>query len=626
MTLLLRPSSPPRLGWFLATGLLLFFLLGSCSSAPRPAAAQRNWRADKLDALLGLADSKPAEAIDQALFLLGSPDPEGLDGRALAGVVDRAGARLAETLKNAEAGSDPGVGLPAAQSLAALARSDRALALLSASTAEVAKGAGRAAEGLLLAEAEGAWKAGNPSLGNALVAQALEPPLQPDGSLDAALAPWAARAKGTGSSSLAALIAAARPGAAEAAPGPDAVSRLDPALVARLEPAVITVRVDRGIKVEQGLGSPDRVLGSGFFIDPRGYLVTNYHVISSEVDPEYEGYSRVTIKPSGDPESRIPAKVIGWDPLLDLALLKAEMPAPASFVLDPQPAPPQGASIYALGSPLGLESTITSGIVSATGRDFLQWGDVIQIDAALNPGNSGGPLLDASGKVRGVVFAGMPSYQGLNFAVSASWLLRALPALYRGGKVEHPWLGYILDDAPKGQVGLPLRYRSPSVPPSIGEGDSILAVDGRPLSRVTELQDALLGREPGSLLSLLVRDAQGRERVVLRALGSRPEHPLDEAIAQDTRENLFPALMGMDVTRVPGGIFGAESFSVSKVRPGSVADEAGLSEGDPFALYGFIVRPKERAALLQIHVKKRKAGFLESIIQIPLPLDISNFV
>jgi len=546
-----------------------------------------------------------------------------------------AGDSLLSDLKKAESAGDVEGELSASQSLRTLGGSADVLGLLSPATAAVAKGGTPGSGALLLGLADAAWKDSNKSLANALVSEALDSLEASTPDLGTLLAPWRQRSGETGATSLAARIDAIAGPSSGSADGSDAgmaaarstdMSRLDPALVAKIEPAVITVRVDRGIKIEQGMGSPDRVLGSGFFIDPRGYLITNYHVISSEVDPEYEGYSRVTVKPAGDPDIRIPAKVIGWDPLLDLALLKAEMTPPYSFVLDPAPAQPQGASIYALGSPLGLESTITAGIVSATGRDFLQWGDVIQIDAPLNPGNSGGPLLDASGKVTGVVFAGVPGYQGLNFAIPTSWLLQILPALYRGGKLEHPWLGYIVDDATDGGTGLSVRYKSPSVPPSIQEGDVILSMDGHPLKRVVDLQSLLLDRRPGELVNLQVKDAAGAVRTVLRALGTRPEHPLDDAMAIDTHDRLFPALMGMDVVRVPGGIFGAESYSITKVRSGSIADEAGLSEGDPFSLYAMIVRPKERAAVLQIHVMKRKAGFLESMIQIPVPLDIPDFV
>ena len=616
----------------LAKAFSIAAMLAGCASAPAASTPVPNWQNVKIDSLRTLADSSPAAAIDQALFLLEAPPGQAEVNRsALAAVITKAGDTLARRYAAARKAGDAASGLSALRSLGALASVPEALGLLSPEARGVAQGVAASAgldEGTLLLDQAGlAWKQSNQSLANALVAEALNAFAAGNPQAKELLAPWRDRAEKAGSTSLVARIDG-HEGSVDASvqASPPASERLDPALVAKIEPGVITVRVDRGIRVEQGMGSPDRVLGSGFFIDPRGYLITNYHVISSEVDPEYNGYSRVTIKPADNPDARIPAKVIGWDPILDLALLKAEMTPPYSFVLDPAPALEQGATIYALGSPLGLESTITSGIVSATGRNFLQWGTVIQVDAALNPGNSGGPLLDAAGKVSGIVFAGVPGYQGLNFAIPGTWLMRALPSLYAGGKVAHPWLGYVLDDAENGGTGLSVRYRSPSVLPSVREGDTILSIDGKALKKVTDLQAILLERHPGDLVRLRVRDAKGKERVVLRALGTRPEHPLDDAIAQDTHERIFPALMGMDVTRIPGGVFDGDSYSVSKVRPGSVADEAGLSEGDPFTLYALIVHPKDRAALVQIHIKKRKAGFLESIIQIPIPLDIPNFV
>lgn len=597
--------------------------LFSCASAP-PSSPAPDWKITKIDSLQALSKDKPAEAIDQALYLLARPEGGSeVDRKSLEMIVASASERLASPLL--AQGDDLEAAIVAAESLKALSYSPEAMALLPPAVADLARTADVAERRALLAKAEEAWKHSNRSLADALLSRAI--PAEPAGaaSLRDLFEPWLARMTDSSQASLATRLAAAL-GQVPAQSAESGGARLDPAVVAAIEPAVITVRVDRGIKIEQGLGSPDRVLGSGFFIDPNGYLITNYHVIQSEVDPSYEGYSRVTVKPAGDPDTRYPAKVVGWDPLLDLALLKAEMTPPRVFVLAPSPAPPQGAAIYALGSPLGLESTITAGIVSATGRKVLQWGDVIQIDAPLNPGNSGGPLLDAAGNVRGVVFASISGYQGLNFAITATWLLDALPSLYRGGEVAHPWLGYILDDAPKGGTGLSLRYRSPAVPPSVHEGETILAANGHSLERVADLQALLLNLKPGELVSLRVRDQAGRERTVLRALGSRPEHPLDEAIAKDTRDRIFPALLGMDVARIPGGIFGEESYSITKVRAGSIADEAGLSEGDPFTLYGLALHEHDRAAILQIHVKKRKAGFLESIIQIPVPLDIPDFV
>ena len=172
------------------------------------------------------------------------------------------------------------------------------------------------------------------------------------------------------------------------------------------------MRVDRGIKGENALGYADRVIGSGFFIDDKGHFVTNYHVIESEVDTSYEGYSRVYVKLYKDSATRIPAKVIGYDKALDLALLKTEAIPPYVFSLGSSADLDVGDAIYAIGSPLGLENTITSGIVSAKDRYLFSIAQVMQIDAAVNSGNSGGPIIDKNGNVKAVVFAGIMEYEG----------------------------------------------------------------------------------------------------------------------------------------------------------------------------------------------------------------------
>ena len=130
------------------------------------------------------------------------------------------------------------------------------------------------------------------------------------------------------------------------------------------------------------------MIGSGFFIDANGYLITNYHVIQSEVDPEYEGFSRVYIKRAENPTVRIPAKVVGWDATFDLALLKMEINPEVYFQLGSAEDLNIGSRIYAIGSPAGLEQTLTSGIVSAQNRRLLSLGSVLQIDAPVNHGSS----------------------------------------------------------------------------------------------------------------------------------------------------------------------------------------------------------------------------------------------
>lgn len=398
----------------------------------------------------------------------------------------------------------------------------------------------------------------------------------------------------------------------------------------RMKKGVVTIRVDRGIKIEQGIGIPDRVLGTGFYIDPAGYILTNYHVIESEVDPSYEGFSRLSIRPSDSPEDRIPAKVIGWDKLLDIALLKTELRPEFFFSLEGASALLKtGDKIYALGSPVGLENTLTSGIVSATGRRFLSTGEVLQVDAALNPGNSGGPLLDDSGRVVGIVFAGLPGYQGLNFAIPSSWILEVLPSLFEGGAYSRGWLGLGVFSGNRsessGREELNVLYRQSGVGQAIKPGDILEAIDGVRITKIEEAQMLLLRHYPGEIVNMFViRD--GRLVSLFRSLTPRPDSPLEIAVKNDRKETLFPILFGMEVLTLPVGIFEPEAFTITKILPGSIADETGLSENDPFELKQFLVDSENRVILLRIHVKKRKNGFLDSIIQLPAGLDSPDFI
>ncbi|MDR2608618.1 MAG: S1C family serine protease, partial [Treponema sp.] len=134
---------------------------------------------------------------------------------------------------------------------------------------------------------------------------------------------------------------------------------------------VATILIDRGMRIERGRGVPDRMLGSAFFVDASGLLITNYHVIESEVDPSYEGISRMYIRMGDASSPRIPAKVIGWDKAMDLALIKADLKPEYVFSVVDRITPVVGETIYAIGSPVGLEKTVTQGIVSALGRRFL---------------------------------------------------------------------------------------------------------------------------------------------------------------------------------------------------------------------------------------------------------------
>lgn len=398
---------------------------------------------------------------------------------------------------------------------------------------------------------------------------------------------------------------------------------------AQMLAGTVTVWVNRGIRLEQGVGVPDRVIGSGFFVDPRGYLLTNYHVISSEVDPEYEGFSRLFIKLPGRPDQRIPARVIGFDRIFDLALLKVEIDPAYVFSLSDTRELTPGEQVFALGSPGGLDSTVTSGIVSAPGRRFLQMGEAVQVDVPINPGNSGGPLVLPDGQVAGVVFAGIEQFEGVNFAIPSYWIRHFFTRLYEEGEVLHPWLGIAVSEVDDGLQVVYVAPDSPAAHAGITVGETLVGIDGQEIGSITGAQDAIMARQPGTLVSSvwMERNVDGGVSTARRliALDERPFSPVEEALERQPIERLFPVLYGMDVDAISAAPWGPD-YVITEVLPGSIADESSLSVDDPFALRNWRVDRDLRAAFIQIVIKKRKAGFLESGVQLGAFLETDTFL
>lgn len=276
--------------------------------------------------------------------------------------------------------------------------------------------------------------------------------------------------------------------------------------VRKMMKGTVTVWVDRGMTIEKGLGRADRMIGSGFFIDANGYLITNYHVIQSEVDPEYEGFSRVYIKRAENPTVRIPAKVVGWDTTFDLALLKTEINPEVYFQLGSSEDLNIGSRIYAIGSPAGLEQTLTSGIVSAQNRRLLSLGSVLQIDAPVNHGSSGGPIIDEAGRVQAIVFAGLERNEGLNFAIPVELLRLILPQLYAGGETVHAWMscyGVSVKESPQQAAGTELVYAVPGSSASvIPAGAVITHLNGRAVPCLEALQVELMRLSAGTIVKV----------------------------------------------------------------------------------------------------------------------------
>lgn len=387
----------------------------------------------------------------------------------------------------------------------------------------------------------------------------------------------------------------------------------------------VTVWVNRGIKIENGIGIPDRGIGSGFFIDRNGHILTNYHVISSEVDPEYEGFSRLFVKLSEDSEERIPAKVIGWDKELDLALLKTEVEPDYLFSFSREYNPVPGDKIFAIGSPGGLKNTMTSGTVSSLSRQLQTLGDSLQIDVPINPGNSGGPLLNSSGEVLGVIFAGIEQFEGVNFAIPVSDVKEILPELYRGGDVEHSFLGCALYERSGRLEVLYVTPGSPADQIGLMKDDIIETINGESFSKITEIQRFLLRSEPGEL----IRINWHRDEGILSAVASldkRPEYPMEQALARDAFENLLVPFFGMEVERIAGRGDKNISYNISDVLPGTTADEAGISVGDSLLMRKWEADLENKIVIIQIIMKTRKAGFIESAVQIATYLAKGFFI
>ena len=284
--------------------------------------------------------------------------------------------------------------------------------------------------------------------------------------------------------------------------------------------------------------------GSGFFIDDEGHILTNNHVVENATDVTiitYEGKATS-------------AKVIGTDKQNDLALLKVEnngMSDVHPLTLGDSDKIKPGHMAIALGSPYGLDGSITVGVISGIGRSLSSTDnraivDVIQTDAAINPGNSGGPLLNSSGEVIGINTAIEANATSIGFAVPVNTARSLLPSLKQGGEIKNAWLGIqgipvdsemaatldlpvdsgvyivgVIPDSPAGKAGLMESGVNSQQQPTRG-GDIIVAIDDTPVTRVEDIVNYLNGKQPGDKITLdMYRDNEEIEVIV--ELGEWPE-------------------------------------------------------------------------------------------------------
>jgi serine protease Do len=275
----------------------------------------------------------------------------------------------------------------------------------------------------------------------------------------------------------------------------------------------------------RGGGQPVHGTGSGFIVSPDGVILTNAHVVRDA--------SEVTVKLQDRREYR--AKVLGSDPKTDVAVLKIDAKNLPSVPVGNTRNLQVGEWVLAIGSPYGLESTVTAGVVSAKGRNIDQNGvQFIQTDVAVNPGNSGGPLFNTRGEVVGInsqIFSQTGGYQGLSFAIPIDVAVRIKDQIVATGKVQHAKLGVELGDvnqgladsfrleSPDGAVIANVERGSAADKAGLKAGDVIRRVNGQPIVSAGDLSALVSVARPGDKVTLdIVRD--GKPQHLTAALGN----------------------------------------------------------------------------------------------------------
>jgi len=259
--------------------------------------------------------------------------------------------------------------------------------------------------------------------------------------------------------------------------------------------------------------------GSGFIIDPAGFIVTNNHVVRSAT----------AIAVSLSDGTELPGRLVGADDLTDLALLKIEPPRslPVAHWGDSRSLEP-GDWVIAAGNPFGLGGTVTAGILSARGRDIGAgpYDDFLQIDASINPGNSGGPVFNQRGEVVGVntaIVSPSGGSVGIGFAVPSEIAQRIVGELRNQGRIARGWLGVSVRDGDvrQGVLVEAVEPGSPAARAGLRAGDVVLAVNGDRTDSSRSLVRSVAGIPPGRTVRLSYQ-RQGRPREISVEVGQRP--------------------------------------------------------------------------------------------------------
>ncbi len=347
-------------------------------------------------------------------------------------------------------------------------------------------------------------------------------------------------------------------------------------------------------------GPPGMSAGSGVLISPEGYIVTNNHVV--------EDASKIMVTTFSGKE--YPGKIIGTDPKTDLAVIKIDGEnLPFVSWSDPESLK-VGNIVLAVGSPFGLKSSVTMGIISALGRGnvgITEYEDFIQTDAPINPGNSGGPLINMKGEIVGIntaIFSRTGGSEGIGFAIPVDIVKDIATSLIQNGRVVRGWMGIAIQEMtpalaksfklPETQTGGVLisevHENGPSAKGGLKRGDVILEYRGEKLKDVNHLRHLVARTRVGDAVKIVVlRD--GAEKSLTVQVGERPS---DDLLARNggstpppQMDKLDNVLSGLTVEALTAELKSqlklpeqTSGVVVKEVKPGSAAEAAGLQQGD----------------------------------------------
>jgi serine protease Do len=371
-------------------------------------------------------------------------------------------------------------------------------------------------------------------------------------------------------------------------------------IVRKVKPAVVKVVSESIVErrpffgddfFEQFFNMPQRQQkrsgeGSGFFISADGYILTNNHVVKDAVK----------VKILNVDKEEFTAKIIGTDPKTDLALLKINVSNVPYVNLGDSSSVEVGEWVLAIGNPFGQVSTVTAGIISAKGRQLglAQYEDFLQTDAAINMGNSGGPLINMKGEAIGINSTILTPSQGnigIGFAIPANMAKKVVSDLKSKGKVVRGWFGIViqevsegdakdLDLAAGGAMIMKVEENSPAQKAGLKRYDVIVAINGRSVKSAAELQMEIANSNPGDDIEVTIYRNRDKQTLRIR-VSEAPDAQKEESLAESRSLNL-----GMDLVKNTPALAREYQLKTSRglivenVERGGAAAENGIKPGD----------------------------------------------